>query len=197
MAIKVLITGFPAFHTHKLNPTESISQYLKLNDSTIIWQQVIIPVEFDNCAILLQSKIKAFQPDYLIMLGLAASRTELSLERVAVNILHSEREDNQGEIKTHQRINSNGKAAYFSTLPLDQLSKKLSLINIPNHISNYAGTYVCNLIFYKMMEFIEINKLATKAGFIHVPKTKELSSSAKIDIPQLSEQISSLINLLC
>lgn len=196
MAIKVLITGFPAFHTHKLNPTESISQYLKIDDSSIIWEQVILPVEFDGCETLLQSKMKEFHPDYLIMLGLAASRTELSLERIAVNILDCERKDNRGEIRTHQKINVNGKAAYFSTLPLDQLSNELTLKNIPNHISNSAGTYVCNLIFYKMMEYIEESKLHTNAGFIHVPVTKELDNNAKLDIAQLSEQLSSLISLL-
>lgn len=36
-------------------------------------------------------------------------------------------------------------------------------------LSYSAGTYVCNAVFYSLMDEIERRKLNTRGGFIHVP----------------------------
>jgi pyroglutamyl-peptidase len=76
------------------------------------------------------------------------------------------------------------------------MSNNLVKSKIPHHISNTAGTYVCNLIFYKALALIEEKSLNTKAGFIHVPPTKEMATTSRLDIKGLGKELSILLNSL-
>jgi pyroglutamyl-peptidase len=196
MTKKILITGFPPFHTHKMNPTESVFKYLSYDSSKYKLENLILPVDFEHCFTLLEKRLINDPPDFLFMLGLAANRSELSLERISINFLHSDRKDNLGKIKQNEKINKNGKDAYFSTLPLEKMATELLNNKIPFHFSNTAGTYVCNMIFYQALEFIELNHLQTKAGFIHVPPTAELVASSRLNVEELAQELSIMIQAL-
>ncbi|MBT7610802.1 MAG: pyroglutamyl-peptidase I [Bacteriovoracaceae bacterium] len=196
MTKKILITGFPTFHTHKSNPTESVFEYINFDPKIFNLEKLILPVSFENGFSLLKTKLSHDPPDVLIMLGLAASRSEISLERVAINLLHCDRKDNIGKVIQNTKIRVDGKAAFFSTLPLEKIAHKLTSKNIPFHFSNTAGTYICNMIFYQALEFIEQSKLNTLAGFIHVPPTKELLPTARLSIKELGHELSILIQPL-
>ena len=52
-------------------------------------------------------------------------------------------------------------------------------------ISNDAGNYLCNNIYYKGLEYIIENKLKTKMIFIHIPKKEKIT-----DIEKLSKMFS-------
>ena len=45
---------------------------------------------------------------------------------------------------------------------------------IKNKISENAGNYLCNNIYYKGLEYIKIKKLETEMIFIHVPYVKNM-----------------------
>lgn len=51
-------------------------------------------------------------------------------------------------------------------------------------ISNDAGDYLCNNIYYYGLKFINDNRLKTKMIFIHIPKKDEIT-----DIKELSKLI--------
>ena len=86
--------------------------------------------------------------------------------------------------------------AYFSTLPLDDIVLKLKQKNINVEISNTAGTYVCNNLFYHLMNYIEENNLNIKAGFVHVPLMDEqLKSKGNFSMP-LSTMVEGVIDLI-
>jgi pyroglutamyl-peptidase len=44
---------------------------------------------------------------------------------------------------------------------------------IPSTLSNSAGTFGCNHIFYELMHNCATNKLDIPAGFVHVPALPE------------------------
>ena len=43
-------------------------------------------------------------------------------------------------------------------------------------ISNNAGNYLCNNLYYYGLRYIKENKLKTKMLFIHIPKIKNISN---------------------
>ena len=47
-------------------------------------------------------------------------------------------------------------------------------------ISNDAGNYLCNNIYYNGLEYISINNLKTKMIFIHIPKKNKISNIKKL-----------------
>lgn len=162
--MKILVSGFTPFGDETQNATMSLIKKVE-KDANII----LLPTVFKKAGEIIIKEIERIQPDYVVMLGQAKGRNRISLERVAININSSVISDNDGNIYTEEIINENGPDAYFSTLPIIELKDRLLDKRIPVHISNTAGTYVCNDTFYRVMDYIKLNNLKIKAGFIHIP----------------------------
>ncbi len=102
-------------------------------------------------------------------MGQAAGRARVSIERVAINVDDSEAKDNDGIIKRDEAIFADGENAYFSTLPIKKMLKAVNEKGIPAAVSNTAGTYVCNHVFYSLMYYLNKDKKSARGGFIHLP----------------------------
>jgi pyroglutamyl-peptidase len=82
-------------------------------------------------------------------------------------------------------IAADGPTAYTSTLPLEIMLSALADREVPVVISNHAGAYLCNHVFYVVRHFLEQSGRASPCGFIHVPAVSEeepgLSLATMID----------------
>jgi pyroglutamyl-peptidase len=167
--MKVLITGFEPFDREKINPSYEIVKSLPLTvgKAEIIKKEV--PVVYGKSIESVVEEIEKTFPDIVIMLGQAGGRTSITVERVAINVNDSNTPDNSKNILKGEVIVKNGPVGYFSTLPIYQIVKGLTRAKIPASISNTAGTFVCNSLFYGVMHEISQRKRNIMAGFIHVP----------------------------
>ncbi|KMJ55450.1 peptidase C15 [Bacillus sp. LL01] len=172
---KLLLTGFEPFLDHADNPTRLLADTL---DSEMIGEYVVksavLPVTFSEAAEVVVAKMKEYQPDAVMMLGLAAGRNRITPERVAINCSDGD-VDNNGVRKQDEPIIADGPAAYFSTLPIRKYVDTLREAGIPAAISNTAGTYVCNNIMYQTLHYIEEKQLNAPAGFVHVPASSQMA----------------------
>lgn len=170
----VLLTGFEPFGGSDINP--SIMACRKFEDKTIqgyLIKVSEIPLRYNEIKDTIESLIKQEQPKAVICTG-QSPRPEISLERVAINIADiSKSAYNCGSIPNNEILVKEAPAGYFSTLPLQQIKTELELNKIPVNISNSAGTYGCNQIFYHLMHFISEENLNIPAGFVHVPSLPE------------------------
>lgn len=91
--------------------------------------------------------IEVHQPSYVITVGQAAGRTGISPERVAINVDDFRIPDNGGNQPIDEPIYEDGPAAYFTTLPIKAITRKLQENGVPCQVSNTAGTFVCNHVF--------------------------------------------------
>ena len=64
-------------------------------------------------------------------------------------------------------------AAYFSTLPIKAIVRDLRAGGLPAGVSNTAGTFVCNHVFYALMHRLALQGGAVRGGFVHVPYLPE------------------------
>ncbi len=167
--MKLLITGFDPFGGEEINPAFEAIKALPntLEGCEIIKQE--IPTVFGRSLEVLENTINAHKPDIVICVGQAGGRSELSLERIGINIDEARIPDNEGNQPLGTPIHVDGENAYFSNLPLKGMLKTLHDANIPANISYTAGTYVCNHVLYGLMHLIETEKKTVKGGFIHVP----------------------------
>lgn len=167
--MKILVTGFDPFGSDKINP--AIEAVKKLPD-TIKGAKIIkleIPTVFNKSAQVVHQAIVKEQPDYVLNIGQAGGRSALTPERVAININDGRIPDNDGYQPLDEPIQPDGDTAYFTQLPIKAMAKAIRAAGLPAIVSNTAGTYVCNHIFYQVqyMRTKEFPKL--KAGFIHIP----------------------------
>lgn len=172
----VLVTGFEAFGGETINPSQCIVEALhgrEIDGHRIVGR--VLPVAFAPCESLIAEWIDEFDPVLVIGLGQAGGRAELSLERIAVNLIDARICDNDGNQPVDVPVKAGEAAGLFASLPLKRILMALRGAGIPAAISHSAGTYVCNQVF-----FLTASRLATPArkgrgGFIHVPWLPEQS----------------------
>ncbi|MGB4117692.1 MAG: pyroglutamyl-peptidase I [Polaromonas sp.] len=168
----VLLTGFDAFGGDAINPSWLVVQ--ALNGQTIEGHKVMtaqLPTEFAASRQQLTALLRLHQPALVLCLGLAGGRAGLSLERIAINVQDARLADNAGAQPIDTPIVKSGPAAYFSTLPIKAMLQALTAAGIPADVSQTAGTFVCNHVFYALMHALKNQRRTPKArgGFVHVP----------------------------
>ena len=115
-----------------------------------------------------RAALRTHQPQLVLALGLAAGRAEMSVERVAINVDDARIADNLGAQPIDSPVVAKGPAAYFSTLPIKAMVGSMQRAGVPAAVSQTAGTFVCNHVFYGLMHLLR-RKRGVRAGFMHVP----------------------------
>ena len=168
----VLVTGFDAFGGDAVNPSWLVAQ--ALDGETLQGHRLIaaqLPTEFEASRKLLVKLMRQHKPTLVLCLGLAGGRACLSLERIAINVQDARIADNAGAQPIDMPIVERGPAAYFSTLPIKTMLQTLTAAAIPAEVSQTAGTFVCNHVFYALMDVLKKQGATskTRGGFVHVP----------------------------
>lgn len=127
----------------------------------------VLPTEFQRSAQQLTQLLDEHQPQALIMLGVAETRSEINLENFALNIQNARIPDNAGDQPCHMPIIPEGPPAYRATLPLDSMLTLLEQHGLAACHSYEAGTFVCNHVFYTAMHLLAHTDV--QAGFVHLP----------------------------
>ncbi len=173
---KVLITGFDPFGGETVNPAwEAVSRLdgrvleSKAGTGTIQIVAKSIPTVFGKSVDAVVAVMDVENPNAVICVGQAGGRFHITPERVAINVDDARIPDNDGNQPMDAPIVADGPAAYWSTLPLKRIVNALMDAGIPSSVSNSAGTYVCNHVFYGLMHHIQTNRLNAVGGFVHVP----------------------------
>lgn len=170
----ILLTGFEPFGEDTVNPSWLAAQRAGeiLTSEGIAVQIVELPCVFGESARVLTDAITRLNPDIVVSTGLAGGRGRLSLERVAINCDDARIPDNKGQRPIDQEIIPGGPAAYFSSLPIKAALRNLQIAGITGEVSQSAGTYVCNHLFYALMHSLA-SKPGICGGFVHVPYLPE------------------------
>lgn len=180
--MKIMITGFDPFDKDLINPS---FEAVKLLPDVIENAQIIklqIPTSFNRSIEVLEKEIEKHSPDYVICVGQAGGRNDITVEKVAINLLEARIPDNDGYQPSDLPIKEDGETAYFSTLPIKGIVSHIKENGIPATISYTAGTFVCNSIMYNVLYLANKKYPNLKAGFIHVPFLPE-QASKKSPVP--------------
>ena len=183
----ILLSGFAPFAHHTHNPSMSIVQ--ELHNRTIDQQAriigVVLPVVQQRCIEILKEQILLHKPVAVLALGVS-SRPTISIERVAINIDDFSIPDNAGNQPCDQSIVTEAPPAYWSTLPIKDLYTCARNIHPKVEISNSAGTFVCNHLFFQLQHMLSFNSIIS--GFVHIPTTDviEIQTQRSIVFSMLS-----------
>ena len=177
--MKILLTAFTPFDGESINPALEAMKLLPDKIGQLEVLKLEVPTVFGKSARLVLETIEQEKPDYVLSIGQAGGRAEITPERIAINIDDAGIPDNEGNQPVDRPIYPDGENAYFSTLPVKAIVEAIKREGIPASISNSAGTYVCNHLMYSVLYSIKKNALPIKAGFIHVPYIPEQTVNKK------------------
>ena len=170
--MKILVTGFDPFGGEKINPA---LETIKRLPDTILGAQIIkleIPTVVGKSLAKIKEAVEKENPDVVLSIGQAGGRSEITVERVGINIDDCRIPDNEGNQPIDEPVIKGGPAAYFVTVPIKAIVENVKAHNIPASISNTAGTFICNHVCYGVAHLAAARTAAgkpMKSGFIHIP----------------------------
>lgn len=169
----VLVTGFDPFGGDTINPSWMAVQ--AMHGRMVAGHRLIgaqLPTVFGRSLEVLQGMVHRHRPALVLCTGQAAGRGALSLERIAINVNDARIPDNSGAQPVDTPVVPGGPAAYFTSLPIKAMFASLLAEGINAEVSQTAGTFVCNHVFYGLMhELATRHDLRhTRGGLIHIPR---------------------------
>ena len=148
MRTSILITSFLPWRAHQRSNSSddliAMVQAKGLMPSDAVWLRHV-PVNFELAPMQVESEIRRCRPRAVICCGMAETRSRLSVERLA----------------KHRLV--------LST-PMD--TKRLVSNTLLSEISEDAGTYVCNYLYYSVLSLAKEVDWQMKGVFIHIPVLK-------------------------
>ena len=171
----ILLTGFEPFDQDAINPSWEAVRALdgwRFEGATVHARR--ISCVFGAALRELDAAIDELRPQLVIAVGQAGGRSEITPERVAINIDDGRICDNAGCQPIDEPVVAGAPAGYFSSLPIKAIVRDLRAAGIPAAVSNSAGTFVCNHLFFGLMHRIATRPVAgLRGGFIHIPYLPE------------------------
>ena len=170
--MKILVTGFDPFGGEKINP--ALETIKRLPDTTLGVQiiKLEIPTVVGKSLAKITEAVEKENPDVVLSIGQAGGRSEITVERIGINIDDCRIPDNEGNQPIDEPVIKGGPAAYFVTIPIKAIVENIQAHNIPASISNTAGTFICNHVCYGVAHLAAQRTAAgkpMKSGFIHIP----------------------------
>ena len=169
---KILLTGFDAFGGASVNPSWLAVKALhgrQMLGHTVVAAQ--LPTVFDASLRELRALLRQHQPALVVCVGQAGGRQAMSLERVAINVNDAPMADNAGAQPVDTPVAQGAPVAYFTSLPIKAMLAALQQEGVRAEVSQTAGTFVCNHVFYGLMRELATQPELhhTRGGFVHVP----------------------------
>jgi pyroglutamyl-peptidase len=170
-----VIQGFGPFGGFAANPSELLVRSLAERCGPDVRTEVL-PVSLDQTAARVPALMREFQPRLWLGVGLAAGRTALSIEAVALNLADwpQDQADADGIAVARIPVSEKGPAAHLTTLPAEAILAGWQAAGIPGYLSQTAGSYLCNYSFYTAAQAASELDLPCMIGFLHVPLLPEL-----------------------
>ncbi len=186
--MKILVTGFDPFGGEPVNP--AIETVKRLPD-VIAGAEIIkleIPTVCHKSLRVIDEAVSRHDPDVVLSVGQAGGRTDITVERVGINVDDCRIPDNEGNQIIDEPIYPEGPDAYFVTVPIKAMVQKIQSRSIPASVSNTAGTFVCNHVTYGVCHLLATKYPGKRSGFIHIPYLPQQTLDKK-NMPSMSQDM--------
>ena len=165
--MQILLTGFEPFGNYKVNSSWAVAEKVAACGFEGV-SVALLPVTFAGVAVALRKAVQEHTPETIIMLGQSAGIDYIKLERVAINMMDSASADNDGFSPDEEPICPGSEAALFTNTRVKELCRAIEEQGIAAKVSNSAGLYVCNRLYYEALTICKENP-DMKALFVHLP----------------------------
>ncbi len=167
--MKLLVTAFGPFGGHTENSSQLMTEALPASFGKASLTKLLLPVAFHSSAEVLLRGIADYRPDAVICFGLSAGESRILPETYAYNLDDARIPDNEGRQPRGRPVVAGAPQRLRSSLPIEDIHAALCTEGIPSALSQSAGTYVCNHVFYHLLWHIHSQAPELTGGFVHLP----------------------------
>ncbi|UJX43759.1 peptidase C15 [Xanthobacter sp. YC-JY1] len=171
--LRILVCAFGSFPGVPVNPSQQLAaDLLRLRRPALCGIQIaleILPTRWDALA-RLDARLDAFDPDAVLLLGVAARRRRVSIEMLAVNAARAA-PDAARRHPPARRLAADGPPLLQSHVPAGPQANALRRAGIAAVPSRDAGRYLCNASYFHALAWA-----ARQGGhprpvlFVHLPR---------------------------
>ena len=189
---QTLITGFGAFGRVKTNPCErTLAHFSGQVISGQLITTCLLPVSYSQAPIYLETALRAGGKhgapfDFILMLGVAADSSGWRVERFGRNF-NGSAQDIEG-VSPPPSIVQEAPETLEATLSVEDIRLALEAVGLPVVISESAGDYLCNHIFYRALWEMRCSGSQTPTGFLHVPASSDTFDSPERNTTAFSHE---------
>ena len=157
MQKKILLTSFAVWLSEQESNSSddlllALAKMASLPHDLFFLRRLVVDVQLASSRVI--AKINELQPDYIICCGMAASRSQLSVEVFASST----------SICPQEFINS-PENIFQTTVDLEKLLVGTAAVEI----SYDCGKFVCEGLYYSVLDYLHRSQLTIKCIFVHVP----------------------------
>ncbi|MTJ07288.1 MULTISPECIES: peptidase C15 [unclassified Anabaena] len=157
MQKKILLTSFDIWLSQQESNSSddlllALAKMASLSHDLNFLHRLPVNVQLSSSRVI--AKIKEIQPDYIICCGMAASRSQLSVEVLASSTA----------ILPVETINSPENVLQTS-VDIEKLLAQTAAVEI----SYDCGKFVCEGLYYSVLDYLRQSQLSIKCIFVHVP----------------------------
>ena len=170
----ILVTGFEPFGGETVNASWEAAQKLegwRHGDTVAVAR--LLPCAYDASVKKLISAIETLRPDALLMTGQAARRAVVCVERFAHNLDDATAPDNDGALRRALRISRAAPEWLETMASVRTIASAIKEAGIPARVSRDAGGFVCNHLYFGVLQYLGDKRSAIPAVFVHLPVTPE------------------------
>lgn len=178
--MSIVVTGFEPFGPEVINPSQEIVNILRAEGADDLHCEVLA-TEYGFAEKRILQLMEEHEPTLLLMLGLAETTPKIRMERIALNLDDASIPDNNGDSRRGLPIRPEGPLALQSGLDLSKTQAKLQALGHDVAISNHAGAYICNHVFYTALSHVAEKEGSTECLFVHVPPLRPEIEGQRID----------------
>ncbi len=127
----------------------------------------VLATEWEAAPRRLTELYRRERPKLALHFGVSET-TGFAVETTARNV-RSPMADATGAAPASTWIARDGPAVLACPLPYTEIVARLTAQGLPAHISEDAGAYLCNAVFYTALAHCSVPSARTRAGFVHIP----------------------------
>ena len=178
---RLLVTGFPVFSDFESNVSQKVLD--RLEDEGLPGIDVVtwlLSVDEAGSRAVSEQIREGIQIDG-VLLGMAARRDSICLEKQACNGFSMREPDNSGRLLDSGDIVEEGPPVLTTTAPIHVIDEEIEHdVNIA--WSDDAGGYVCNETYYRtLLSIADLGRDSKPVLFVHLPPEAEVSIDTQVD----------------
>lgn len=168
----IVITGFGAFPGVPVNASGLLARKLgnlaarRFRGHRIVSRE--LPVDWTEALAKLEALYVREQPKLALHFGVSERAKGLVIETVARNATQPTL-DHRGRLPASRTVLKDTPAVCKATVPATEIVARLKSLGIPATLSEDAGRYLCNALFYASLQHAAATEPASIAAFVHIP----------------------------
>jgi pyroglutamyl-peptidase len=173
---RLLLTGFAPWADHEENPAQRLAERLDgWQAGPVRVMGLVLPVAHVAASAVVVDALHDLRPDAVLHLGLAAGRPALTVERWAHNVADFVIPDTAGAQPRGEPLREGGPLRRAAMFDVAAAVRALGAAGVPAAPSDSAGTYVCNALLYRTLDWAATERYAGSVGFVHLPAAAAVS----------------------